>query len=387
MGWDPWMAPEDQVTDPLFNCNGEISYNLWVGGWPQKIGSSPSPSASGPQTFSVGGWIDENSAPVCPSVSTGTPRDNVVLNSNSITFNWSPPECDGIDYFTFRVSNHSDIDNGPWIFNEQINKGATSIPKIIPNLYNGQTLYWSIWTHNNAGKSEKSGPWTFKIDTSAPPPPPPLPVGAWNVSYFRNKELTDQCGTTSFDRTFIFSDWGEGAPAGGCNSDNWGARFTRRVYFAGGNYTFGLKADDWGRIFVDNSLVVDKWNGGSQVYEGRALSSGEHDIRVEFADTAGLAKISAWWWGPGFNVPHEDQDIYQWYANYWLNPSLWEDSFEKLMKEPAVYIMLGEQTARVGICLQIILVPVFNGERFLNADYIALRLTTMMELNFYSMGL
>lgn len=31
-GWDPWLPPEDQDADPLFNCNGEISYNLWVGG-------------------------------------------------------------------------------------------------------------------------------------------------------------------------------------------------------------------------------------------------------------------------------------------------------------------------------------------------------------------
>jgi hypothetical protein len=67
MGWDPWLPPESQVSDPLFNCNGEISYNLWVGGWPQKIGGSPSPSSSGPQPFAVGGWIDDDLTTAGPS--------------------------------------------------------------------------------------------------------------------------------------------------------------------------------------------------------------------------------------------------------------------------------------------------------------------------------
>jgi PKD repeat protein/murein DD-endopeptidase MepM/ murein hydrolase activator NlpD len=264
---------------------------------------------------------------VCPSPSSGNPKDNVILNNNQITFSWTPPSCDGLDSYTFRVSNHADIDNQPWIIDHGVNKDSTSITETIPSQYNGQTLYWAIWPHSSAGYGSKGGPWSFKIDTSTPPPPPPLPTGNWSVQYFRNKELTDQCNTTSFDRTFIFQDWGEGAPASGCNSDNWGARFTRRVNFQGGNYSFAVEADDWGRIYVDNNLYVDKWNGASQHYEGHYVSPGDHDVRVEFADTMGGAKISAWWWGPGFDIPHEAQDPNQWYANYWINPTQWWDAF------------------------------------------------------------
>ena len=328
-GWDPWLPPEDQDSDPLYYCNGEVSYNLWVNGWPQKVGEGASPGSSGPQAFAVGGWLEDDLPYFCPSPSTGTPRDNLIIsNSNGqVTFTWTPPSCAGLDYYTFRISNHADIDNPPWIIDHGVASNAASLTETISSNYNGQTLYWAIWPHNNAGYGSKGGPWSFKIDTSTPPPPPPLPTGNWSVQYFRNKELTDQCSTTSFDRTFIFQDWGEGAPATGCNNDNWSARYTRRVNFQGGNYDFAVEADDWGRIYVDNNLFVDKWNGATQHYEGHYVSPGEHDVRIEFADTLGGAKISAWWWGPGFSVPHDTQDPNQWYANYWLNQTQWWDTY------------------------------------------------------------
>jgi hypothetical protein len=265
--------------------------------------------------------------PVCSAPISGNPRDNSVLNNNQVTFSWIPPSCQGLDFYTFRVANHADIDNQPWIINHDVDKNATSQVENIPASYNGQTLYWAIWPHNSAGYGTKGGAWSFKIDTSIPPTPPSLPTGTWNVQYYRNKELSDQCSSTSFDRTFIFSDWGESAPASGCNSDNWGARFSRKVNFQGGNYTFAVEADDWGRIYVDGNLFVDKWNGASQHYEGHNLSAGNHDVVVEFADTSGGAKISAWWWGPGFEIPHDQQDTNQWYANYWINPTQWWDAF------------------------------------------------------------
>lgn len=263
----------------------------------------------------------------CSAPTNGTPRDNATMNTNQVTFTWSPINCDGLDQYTFRVANHSDIDNGPWIIDHGVGKDSTSVTETIPSSYNGQTLYWAIWPHNSAGYGSKGGPWAFRIDTSAPPPPPPLPTGSWSVQYFRDKEMTNQCATSSFNDTFVFQDWGEVEPASGCNSDNWGARFTRRVHLASGYYSFALEADDWGRLFVNSDLVVNKWDGATQHYEGRQLSEGDYDIKVEFADTMGLAKIAAWWWGPGYDIPHETQDPNQWYANYWINKDQWWDAF------------------------------------------------------------
>lgn len=274
-------------------------------------------------------FIDSHAdfSPVCPSPSNGLPRDERALNNNLVTFSWSPPSCTGLDYYTFRVANHADIDNQPWIIDHGVASNATSITETIPTSYNGQTLYWAIWPHNSAGYGSKGGPWSFKIDTSNPTPPEELPTGTWAVQYFNNKELTSQCNATSFDRTFIFQDWGDGAPASGCNSNQWSARFSRQISFAGGHYDFMLEADDWARIFVDGTLVVNKWDGASQHHEGFDISGGPHEVKIEFADTEGAAKVSAWWWGPGFNVPHDTQDTNQWFANYWINQTQWWDAF------------------------------------------------------------
>ena len=152
------------------------------------------------------------------------------------------------------------------------------------------------------------------------------PSGSWRVEYFSDTNLNNRCFDGYESSTYVFKDWGEDAPAGGCPRDNWSARFTRRVHFQSGTYTFGLGSDDWGRIKVGSDTVVDNWQGRGQHYESRSLSEGDYDVTVEFADTAGHAKLAAWWWGPGFDMPRQSQDTNQWYAQYWGNKDLWWDS-------------------------------------------------------------
>ncbi len=94
-------------------------------------------------------------------------------------------------------------------------------------------------------------------------------------------------------------------------------------------YTFALDADDWARFYVNNDLVVNKWAESTQHYELRQLTEGDYDLRVEFADTLGLAKLTAWWWGPGYEIPHEDRDPNQWYGEYWINTNQWWDAFAR----------------------------------------------------------
>jgi murein DD-endopeptidase MepM/ murein hydrolase activator NlpD len=66
-GWDPWAGPDQpshvrkQKEDPLVNCNGEVSYNLWVGGWPQPVGRTGMTTPFQPtQDRYVGGWLGES---------------------------------------------------------------------------------------------------------------------------------------------------------------------------------------------------------------------------------------------------------------------------------------------------------------------------------------
>lgn len=65
-GWDPWAGPDKQShlrkqrDDPLVRCNGEVSYNLWVGGWPQPATQKATATPFHPiQDRYVGGWLGE----------------------------------------------------------------------------------------------------------------------------------------------------------------------------------------------------------------------------------------------------------------------------------------------------------------------------------------
>lgn len=64
-GWDPWAGPDEksrnqkQEEDPLQKCNGEISYSLWVGGWPRSVENEQSASINPSHGQYIGGWLGE----------------------------------------------------------------------------------------------------------------------------------------------------------------------------------------------------------------------------------------------------------------------------------------------------------------------------------------
>jgi hypothetical protein len=163
------------------------------------------------------------------------------------------------------------------------------------------------------------------------PQPTPQP-GEWNVEYFNDTTLTNRCSPPNqiAPGPFVFHDWGDDSPYPGCNSDNWSARFWRTVHFQSGTYDFGLGSDDWSRLIIDRDVVLNNWQGAGQHYASRPYSEGDRQVTVEFADTLGSAKLAAWWWGPGFDVPRESRDPYQWFAQYWGNKELWWDAIVQI---------------------------------------------------------
>jgi murein DD-endopeptidase MepM/ murein hydrolase activator NlpD len=66
-GWDPYSPAARQKDDPLVACNGEISYNLWVGGWPKPASSSAGVSSIEPKSDRyVGGFLGQEAAALDP---------------------------------------------------------------------------------------------------------------------------------------------------------------------------------------------------------------------------------------------------------------------------------------------------------------------------------
>jgi hypothetical protein len=121
-------------------------------------------------------------------------------------------------------------------------------------------------------------------------------VGQYLAEYHDNSVLG---GSPRFVRceTAIDYAWGTGGPGNGLGSDNFSARWSGRFNFAGGSTTFTATADDGIRVWVDGSLIIDAWRDQSATtYQAtRALSAGQHDVKVEYYDRGLDARVRVSW--------------------------------------------------------------------------------------------
>jgi hypothetical protein len=119
----------------------------------------------------------------------------------------------------------------------------------------------------------------------------------WKVEYFANPYLSGEPALIRSEQA-IFRDWGLGKARPHLpSSDNFSIRWSGQRTFHAGFYRFGLFADDGVRLWVDDQLLVDQWHAGRGDYYSPAtyLSSGLHDIKVEYFEGAGEAEIRFWW--------------------------------------------------------------------------------------------
>jgi uncharacterized protein YraI len=142
---------------------------------------------------------------------------------------------------------------------------------------------------------------------------------AWNATYWNNTRLE---GTPVLQRTEanIDYDWGDGSPHELVNDDNFSARWTRWVYFEGGNYRFTATMDDGMRVWVNNNLLIDSW-WDSQVHSISRdiyLTPGDHHIKVEYYEVGGKAVAKLHW----ARVDSAPGVIHHWRGEYFNNMTL-----------------------------------------------------------------
>lgn len=270
-------------------------------------------------------WVtsQNGSSSACSAPSLQEPSNDHTETDRVVVFHWDPPStCPGLDVYTFRiVDDPSKIDSGPWVIDHGIDAPGTNTTETFDR---DGDFWWAVWPcrgckSGNPNYGERSAVWHFRIDTSSPPP------SDWHIEYYGDNHLGNKCYDTHQSGTYVFGDWHSDAPASGCPSDYFSVRFSRSVYFPGGDYTFALGYDDGARIKVDGQAVVDGWAPSAQHYEPRNLSSGHHNVEVEYYENTGDAYLTAFWWGSGLDLPRQSQDNSQWYAQYWGNRALWWD--------------------------------------------------------------
>lgn len=124
------------------------------------------------------------------------------------------------------------------------------------------------------------------------------------AEYFSDTQVTAPFPTTATIRQtepFIDFNWGLGGPAG-ISADLFKARFTGYVQsLDAGNYTFYITGDDGVRLWVNNTLIVDKWIDQGATEYSATINLGEctkNIIRVEYYENGGDALCKLEWSGP-----------------------------------------------------------------------------------------
>ncbi|GIV83001.1 MAG: hypothetical protein KatS3mg052_0008 [Candidatus Roseilinea sp.] len=144
-------------------------------------------------------------------------------------------------------------------------------------------------------------------------------AGNWSTSYWNNKSMSGAPNwQTGEAGVYLLRDWGYGGPGNNIRSDEWSARFVRTVYFPGGEYRFHCQHDDGCRIFIDGQNRIDAWWDSS--FDGHDwagyLSPGNHEVRVEYFENQGRARVEVWWQGPGYLPRDGSCSADQWCAEY-----------------------------------------------------------------------
>jgi len=149
------------------------------------------------------------------------------------------------------------------------------------------------------GLSRLHADWCLVVPCPAPArvesPPLALWLGPWTGEYFDNATLSGSPYVTRCDATINFA-WGYGAPASGMPVDDFSVRWTGTFKFDEGTYRFYAKVDDGVRVYVDDELVIDGWRAGAlRTYTtDRALTAGDHSIRVEYYEWIQVAHVCFW---------------------------------------------------------------------------------------------
>jgi len=135
------------------------------------------------------------------------------------------------------------------------------------------------------------------VNFSVTPAGTSCPAGQFFAEYFSNIALTAPDTRTACELSVNY-DWGAGGPAG-LPVDNFSARWTGSFPFANETVTFTVRADDGVRLFLDGTLIIDGWKDQppTTYTTTRTVTSGNHQIKVEYYERGGGAVIQVAWGG------------------------------------------------------------------------------------------
>jgi subtilisin len=123
----------------------------------------------------------------------------------------------------------------------------------------------------------------------------------WKGEYFNNTNLVGSPVMIRDDGALSINfNWGGDGPSSTCNlfifADYFSVRWTRTVNLSQGVYRFTVFSDNGVRLWIDNQLKVNRWTDTVSTNTADVqLSTGNHEIRLEYFENVGGAAVNLSW--------------------------------------------------------------------------------------------
>ena len=130
------------------------------------------------------------------------------------------------------------------------------------------------------------------VTTSCPAPA----TNAFTGCYYNNTSLAGNPVLTRTDNNIAFS-WGNASPGAGVPAGNFSARWQGNFFFPAGNITFTVTTSDGMRVYIDGTLLLDRWidQSGATYLFRRELTQGNHLVTVDYYQKTGTAIAMLLW--------------------------------------------------------------------------------------------
>ena len=118
----------------------------------------------------------------------------------------------------------------------------------------------------------------------------------WTARYWAVPDLSGEPRLTRGEDA-VAHNWVNGAPADSLPSDSFSAEWTGDFDFAAATYRFIGLADQGVRVFLNDGLLLDNWDGetAGPLTVDTVLEAGTHSVRVEYWEETGPAMVYVFW--------------------------------------------------------------------------------------------
>jgi hypothetical protein len=207
-----------------------------------------------------------------------------------------------------------------WAFYDQ---GPTAYSNTVALTAGVHTIKVEYYNKVNGGTAQVSSdiPGVF-VPPVLPPPPPPA-ITAWQGEYFNNPALSGAPVLVRNDAAINFN-WGLGSPAVGIPVDGFSVRWTRTVNLAAGTYRFTATVDDGIRLWIDSTLLIDRWifEPPTTYIVDIPVAADAHVIKMEYFENAATAVAQMSYVPISAPPPPPGPVVGVWVGQYYNNISL-----------------------------------------------------------------